>query len=97
MRYITYKLKWVADYGYSPTELVAAEGSELTPSSYIQGSQENLTILGYLIGELDLTKISEYQPTEMNEEEALAFANSIIPDSFFKEDGTISPQPLEYI
>jgi hypothetical protein len=92
MRYLTWKLAWPGDgrYGYGPEQVAAANGARLEASSWVDGQVETGTILGYLDGELDLSLLAEWDVTELDETEALTFAQTKQAEAFLGSEGRIA-------
>lgn len=89
MRYITYRLTWVDGYGYGPEQTIADNGGHLEASSWTAPSVEDGLILGYLYGDQSIDFISNWNPTELTEDEALAFAKGINNEAIVNEAGII--------
>jgi hypothetical protein len=91
VRYLTWKLTWPGDaqYGVGPEPVVAENGGRLEASSWVNPTVEAGTILGYLIGDVDLGLLADWDIAELTEAEALAFAQAINSDAFMLDDGQI--------
>jgi hypothetical protein len=87
MNYATWKLNFTdPNYGTGPEEAafdlgVVAEGG-------FAGNDE--TILGYLSEPADEAELELWELTNMTQEEALAFCQSINPEAFLLPDGRIT-------
>lgn len=89
MRYLTWRLTWNGNYGYGPEQIAFANGARLEASSWLDLTVEQGTILGYLIGNIDLSLLSDWSVAELSEIDALDFAKTIDPSAFFLDDGRI--------
>lgn len=87
MKYITWLLDWQDGYGYGPEAFVAESGASLV--SAWSGVETDSRILGYLVGDFDVTKLSQWDAQELSENEALTFAQALDPDAFVAESGEI--------
>lgn len=91
MRYLTWNLIWPneGEYGLGPEPIAANNGARLEASEWVTPNVEHGTILGYLHGDFDLTLVQPFNATELTENQALEFAQSINPEAFVADDGTI--------
>lgn len=89
MRYITWQLTWVDNYGYGPEQVIADNGGFLEASTWFNPTIEQGTILGYLHGDQPVDLISGWDAIELSQEEALGFAQIIDAKAFINENGII--------
>jgi hypothetical protein len=90
MQYVTWKLKWVNDYGYGPESIVNQNDNHLEASMFASSQAQDRTILGYCKTDLDFALISDFEAQEITKEEALVFAKSIDETAYFLENGFIA-------
>lgn len=93
MRYCTWKLVWSDGYGYGPEQTAHDNGGKLTPSMWVMPSVEAGHILGYATEDLDLGLLTDWEATELTEDEALAFAKSLDVTAYVMVDGSIGQVP----
>lgn len=92
MRYLTWQLNWDEDhrYGTGPESTIASRGGRAEASQFVADP----TILGYLTEPCDLDGLDDWSVTELDADDALAFADAIVPGCWFTDDGYIAaPQP----
>jgi hypothetical protein len=91
MRYLQWHLTWPGDhrYGYGPEPVAADNGAHLEASGWVDPTVETGTILGYLTGELDIALLADWDVVELDEAEALTFAQALNPQAFLTDDGRI--------
>ena len=87
MRYCTYRLIWIDGYGFGPEPIAYDHGSRIEASSFVDDDGIHL---GYLTGDLDLGLIVDYDPTELDGEQAVAFARTIDGTAYMLDDGYIA-------
>lgn len=90
MRYVTWKLSWIAgDYGVGPEQIVADNNGRLEASQWVNPTVEKGEILGYLQGDLDIQLISDWKAVELTAEEAVSFAKLLDETAHLHENGLI--------
>lgn len=90
MRYFHYKLS-EGVWGTNPYDAVAALGSLLDPSGYVDGDGYRLA---YVTGDCDPDGLdAEWDVSEVTESEALTFAQTIWEDAVVLANGHISQPP----
>ena len=90
MRYFHYKLS-EGVWGTNPYDAVAACGSLLDPSAYVNSAGYHLA---YLTGDCDPDDLdASWNATEITQSEALTFAQTIWEDAAVLVDGRISQTP----
>jgi len=97
VRYLTWKLTWPGDaqYGFGPESVVADNGSRLEASEWVNPTVEAGTILGYLIGDVDLALLADWEVGELTQAEALSFAQALNAEAVLSEDGRIGAPIVE--
>jgi hypothetical protein len=95
MRYLTWRLNWPADtpnYGTGPEQSIAEQGGHAEASQFV----DEPTILGYLTdGNPDLSTLTDWSVAELDADEALAFADALVPGCSLADDGRIVPPTEE--
>jgi hypothetical protein len=90
MRYLVWHLTWpTSQYGYGPEQTAADNGAHLKASMWVNPDVEHGNILGYLIGDLDLALLADWDVTELSEADALAFAVNLDAGAYVMADGVI--------
>jgi len=91
MRYFHYKLS-EGVWGINPYDAVAASGSLLDPSTYV--NHVDGYRLAYVTGDCDPDGLdAAWDVSEVTESEALTFAQTIWEDAVVLADGRISERP----
>jgi hypothetical protein len=92
VKYATWKLKFVDDYGYGPEEL--ARQHDCTIEGALTGSSIQESILGYVFGELPLESFEQFDLTIVDQTEALAFAQTLDPTYSFDSNGRLVSEEI---
>lgn len=92
MNYATWKLDFTnPDYGTGPESTISDLGYAAEASGWVLGQVEDGgTILGYVTEAQDEAELASWEFTNLNEEEALTFCQSINPLAYVDIDGRIS-------
>jgi hypothetical protein len=95
MNYATWKLNFQnPNYGTGPEDRIADLGFG-AEGAWVQGQAENGgTILGYLTEPVDETELTDWEVTNITQEEAIEFCLAINPQAYLLPDGKISA-PIE--
>ena len=91
MNYATWKLNFTnPQYGTGPEDKIAELGFG-AEASWVSGViEDGGTILGYVTEEVDPSKLTAWEFTNITQAEALAFAQAIDPTATVLEDGRIA-------
>lgn len=97
--YVAWKLDWTnPKYGTGPEEAANAQGVVLSASMFVEPDEYTGAILGYIVsGTIQPGSLDKWHITELTQDEALAFAQSIVPDAYLMPDGVITvptPEPV---
>jgi hypothetical protein len=95
VNYATWKLNFTnPKYGTGPEDKITELGFN-AEGGWVAGEVENGgTILGYVTGPVDESKLTDWEVTNITEAEALAFSLAINPKAYLLTDGRITA-PLE--
>jgi hypothetical protein len=95
VRYLTWHLTWpTEDYGYGPEGVAADHDAFLEASMWVNPDVEHGSILGYLHGDLDVDVLEEWGVEELDEAQALAFAQALDENAYVTGDGRIGTTSL---
>jgi hypothetical protein len=96
MNYATWKLDFSnPEYGTGPEYAIEEQGV-IPEGGWANGEVENgATILGYLTGAVDESKLTSWQVKNVSQAEALDFALAINPEAYLLPDGRITA-PMEF-
>jgi len=91
MKYAIWKLDFTdSSYGTGPEHLIAQLGYK-AEGAWVDGEVENGgTILGYVFGEPDASKLSKWNFSYITKDEALSFCQSLLSDAHFLDNGIIA-------
>jgi hypothetical protein len=97
MNYATWKLNFTdPKYGTGPEETIADLGFDAEGAWVAGEPQSSGTILGYVTEQVDESKLTTWQVTNITQAEALAFCIAINPEAYLLDDGRITV-PIEDI
>lgn len=90
MNYATWKLSFEDSiYGTGPEEQIAQLGGFAEPA-WVDGQVENGgTVIGYVSEPQDELVLADWTFTNITQEEALDFCQSINPEAYLQDDGRI--------
>lgn len=95
MRYVTYQLLWLDNYGFGPEDLALEHASQIVASSFSIGEFPQKKILSYLHGDVDVSLFSAYEMNQLTQTEALEMASLVNSDVFVDEDGALILPPQQ--
>jgi len=88
MKYAQWTIK--RPEGTTPEPLIRSRGGQAS-GGFMKDSE---TVVGYVWNDVDLTGLDKWNFETMTHLEAMAIAQSLNPECFFGDDGTIqAPQP----
>ncbi len=90
MNYATWKLSFENSiYGTGPEEKITELGGQ-AESAWVDGEVQNgAIVIGYVSAPQDEVVLAEWSFTNITEEEALDFCQSINPEAYLQDDGRI--------